>query len=125
MEGVLKNAKIPQFDGRQDKFAQWSYTFLSICAISGCKEVLVSDTVQVPNESTILDATNATHKEDIKLRTANNTAYALLTMVVNNPTAFQVIRNGCTTALPNGSARQAWKNLISIYQPKLKRIKWN
>ena len=118
MEGILKSTKIPYFDGKSEKFAQWSYTFLSICSIAGCKEVLVSDTVQVPAETVDLDPLDPANDQDIKLRKANSTAYALLTMVINNPTAFQAIRNGCTTALPNGSAREAWKNLIRIYQPK-------
>jgi hypothetical protein len=52
------------------------------------------------------------------LRKANSVAYALLTVVVKDVTGFQAIRNGCTDDLPSRSAREAWKNLIRIYQPK-------
>jgi hypothetical protein len=39
MEGLLKSTKIPVFEGKHEKFAQWSYTFLSVCAIPGWKQV--------------------------------------------------------------------------------------
>jgi hypothetical protein len=39
-------------------------------------------------------------------------------MTVTDTTGFQAIRNGCTSELPSGSARQAWKNLVRIFQPK-------
>ena len=116
MEGLLKSTKIPFFDGKQEKFSQWSYTFLSVCAIAGCKEVLINDNYAVPKESETLDATNDADK--ILARKANATAYALLTVVIKDPTGFQAIRNGCTTDLPNGSARLAWKNITRIYKPK-------
>ena len=45
---MLKGQKVPNFEGKKDKFPQWSYTFLSICVIAGCKDALVSDTYDVP-----------------------------------------------------------------------------
>jgi spore germination protein YaaH len=116
MEGLLKSTKIPVFEGKHEKFAQWSYTFLSVCAISGWKQVLLDDNLAVPAESENLDP--VTDAALLLLRKANSAAYALLTVVVKDVTGFQAIRNGCTDDLPSGSAREAWKNLIRIYQPK-------
>ena len=81
METILKGQKIPTFEGKKEKFAQWSYTFLSICAIAGCKEVLSSDTYKVPAEKDVLDP--KTQDAEIKARQANSTAYALLTITIN------------------------------------------
>ena len=103
---------------RKEKFAQWSYTFLSICMIAGCKEVLTSDTYAVPAANAVLDP--ITDAAELIARKANNTAYALLTISIKDATGFQAIRSAVTTDLPEGSARQAWKNLLTIYQPKSK-----
>ena len=118
MEGVLRGQKVPQFEGKKEKFPQWSFTFLSVCMFTGCKDALISDTYQVPAEAAVLDETTAAGKEDLQKRRANDSAYALLTICIKDPTGFQAIRNGVTTDLPNGSARQAWKNILRIYQPK-------
>jgi hypothetical protein len=118
MDSILKSTKIPVFEGNKDKFSQWAYTFLSICAISGCKDALVNENFAVPLENEVLDPTDAADVFKATNRKANATAYALLTVVVKHSTGFQAIRNGVTKDLPNGSAREAWKNLIRIYQPK-------
>jgi hypothetical protein len=107
MESILKGQKIPAFEGKKEKFAQWSYTFLSFCAIMECKEVLTSDTYKVPKSSEDLD--DDLNKSAIKARKANASAYALLTILIKDPTGFQAVRNGKTEDLPDGSARQAWK----------------
>ena len=111
MESVLKGQKIPPFEGKKEKFAQWSYTFLSFCAIMGCKQVLISDDYKVPKHDEDLD-------NDLNKAEANSAAYALLTITIKDPTGFQAVRNGKSTDLPDGSARLAWKNLLRIYQPK-------
>jgi hypothetical protein len=64
------------------------------------------------NLNTVTDA------DKVQIRKANSAAYALLTVVVKDVTGFQAIRNGCTDDLPSGSARESWKNLIRINQPK-------
>jgi hypothetical protein len=114
-DSILKGQKIPHFEGKKEKFAQWSYTFLSICAIAGCKEALVSDTYNVPPSDLEL---NDLQEDLLKRRKANATAYAMLTITVKDSTGFQAVRNGVTKSLPDGSAREAWKNLLKIYQPK-------
>jgi hypothetical protein len=78
MEGLLKSQKVPTFEGKKEKFAQWSFTFLSICQITGCKQVLTSDTYVVPDESDILDP--VTDAAALLARKANDTFYALLTI---------------------------------------------
>jgi hypothetical protein len=74
----------------------------------------LDDSIAVPKESDNLNT--VTDADKFLIRKANSAAYALLTVVVKDVTGFQAIRNGCT--LPSGSAREAWKNLIRIYQPK-------
>jgi hypothetical protein len=54
MDSLLKNAKLPFFDGKTEQVAQWSYTFLSICAIAGCREVLKDPFIVIPAESDVL-----------------------------------------------------------------------
>jgi hypothetical protein len=115
MESILKGQKVPHFEGKKEKFAQWSFTFLSFCEIIGCKDALVSDTFKCPASTEVI---NDLQEEKKNARQANSTAYALLTITVKDPTGFQAIRNGKTSELPNGSAREAWKNLLRIYQPK-------
>ena len=118
MDGLLKSQKMPNFEGKKEKFAQWSYTFLSICMIAGCKEVLKSDIYAVSAATAVLDP--MTDAAEIIARKANSTAYALLTVSIKDATGFQAISCAVTTDLPEGSARQAWKNLLTIYQPKSK-----
>jgi hypothetical protein len=114
MDSLLKNAKLPFFDGKSEKFAQWSYTFLSICAIAGCKEVLTDENLMIPLEGAILDP--ATDADLITLRKANNTAYSLLLITVKDPVGFQAIRNGKDKDHPSGLASLAWKNIFRIYK---------
>jgi hypothetical protein len=126
MDGVLKGQRIPHFEGKREKFPQWSFTFLSICHISGCRDALTSDTYGVPPESMELDS--ALDQDDLipeRKRKANAQAYALLTICIKDPTGFQAIRNGVSTDLPSGDARQAWKNLLRIYQPKTTTQKYD
>jgi gag-polypeptide of LTR copia-type len=118
MEGLLKSQNVPTFEGKKEKFALWSFSFLSICQIPGCKQVLTSDSYVVPDETDVLDP--VTDAAAILARKANDTAYGLLTISVKDETGFQALRNGITDELPSGSARHAWKNIISIYQPKSK-----
>jgi hypothetical protein len=115
MAEATKGQKCPRFDGKREKFPMWSYTFLSFCNINKCREALTSDTFNVPAETAVLDP--ATQQAAIARREANSYAYALLTCVVTDPTGHMAIRNGCTTPLPSGSAREAWRNLLRIYQP--------
>ena len=70
METILKGQKIPTFEGKKEKFPQWSYTFLSICAIAGCKEVLISDTYKVPAANATLDP--KTQDAEIQARKINH-----------------------------------------------------
>jgi hypothetical protein len=93
----------------------WSYTFLSFCNINEYRKALTNDNYNVPAETSILNP--ATQVAAIAIRYANSNAYALLTCVVTNPTGHMAIRNGCTTPLPSGSASEAWRNLLRIYQP--------
>jgi hypothetical protein len=118
MEGILKGQKIPHFEGKREKFPQWSFTFLSICMIAGCKQVLTSDTYVVPAEAEVLSNIDPDHEEALIARKANSTAYALLTICIKDATGFQAVRNGVSTGLPNGDARKAWQNIVRIYQPK-------
>jgi gag-polypeptide of LTR copia-type len=116
MEAILKSQKIPIFEGKKEKFAHWSYTFLSVCMLVQCKEVLLDDNYGVPKSTDTLDPED--DAEEIIKRKANNTAYALLTITIKDSTGFQAVRSATTKDLPDGCARTAWKNLIRIYQPK-------
>jgi hypothetical protein len=100
MEGLLKSQKVPTFEGKKEKLAQWSFT-LSICQIADCKQVFASD----PEETDVLDP--VTNAEDLLARKANDTAYSLLTISVKDESCFQAVRNGITDELPSGSARKA------------------
>jgi hypothetical protein len=110
----LSSTLIFFFDGKTEKFAQWSYTFLSICAIAGCKEVLTDENINIPLERTMLDP--AKDADLIILRKANNTAYSLLLITVKDPVGFQAIRNGKDNGHPSGLASLAWKNIVRIYK---------
>jgi hypothetical protein len=121
MEAILKSQKIPIFKGKKEKFAQWSYTFLSVCMLVQCKEVLIDDNYDVPNSTEILDPENDADK--IIRRKANNTAYALLTIAIKDSTGFQSVRSATTSDFPDGCARTAWKNLDRIFQPKSNKQK--
>jgi hypothetical protein len=125
MDGILRGQKIPPFEGKKEKFPQWSFTFLSICMIAGCKDALTEDTFDVPAEADILDPADVAMAIPIINRKANSTAYALLTICIKDATGFQAVRNGITTDLPNGSAREAWKNLVRIFQPKTTTQKYD
>jgi hypothetical protein len=82
--------------------------------ITGCKQVLTSDTYAVPTEAAVLDP--ETQAAQILARKSNDTAYELLKISVKDETGFHAFRNGVTTDLPSGSAREDWKT----YQPKSK-----
>jgi hypothetical protein len=76
MDGVLRGQKIPPLDGKKEKFPQWSFTFLSICMIAGCKDALTLDTFAVPAEADTLDPADPEMAIPIIIRKANSTAFA-------------------------------------------------
>jgi hypothetical protein len=106
--------KIPHLKERKKNFLNGH----SICMIAGCKDAWTLDTFDVPAEADILDPVDPLMTVPIMNRKANSTAYALLTICSKDTTEFQAVRNGVTTDLPNGSAREATKNLVRIFQPK-------
>jgi hypothetical protein len=97
-DSILKGQKIPHFEGKKE--AQWSYIFLSICAIDGCKEALVSDTYNVPASDLELNDLQA---DLLKRRKANAKAYAMLTITVKDSTGLKLsemgLQNHCLMAV--------------------------
>ena len=59
---IIKGQKLPSFDGKKDKFTQWSFTFLSLCALAECKEVLIDGNYDVPADNKV----NPTQDEEKK-----------------------------------------------------------
>jgi hypothetical protein len=114
MDSLLKTQSYPFFDGKSEKFAQWSYTLLSICAIAGFREVLTDENLVIPPDADTLDP--AKQRAEIPLRKANTTAYSLLLITIQDPIGFQAIRNGVYGDHPNGLASLAWKNFVRIFK---------
>jgi hypothetical protein len=76
---------------------------------AGCKDSLTIDTFDVPAVADILHPHYPLMTIPIMNRKANSTANALLTLCIKDTTGFQAVRNGVTTDLPNGSARELGK----------------
>ena len=65
------------------------------------------------------DKNDVKNKTDLlKLKAANDLAYNMLMLAVDDPISFEAVSSACTGDLPDGDAALAWSKLESIYAKK-------
>ena len=102
-----------QFSGKQEDYVMWAAKFLSYAQVKGFKKVLLGTEV-VPHSSTVIIESD---KEKLRIRKANDMAYSMLNISVNDDVSFGAIFNAVTEKLPDGDAKMAWDNLKTIFKP--------
>ena len=114
MEEDNKSFRPSVFSGKQEDYIMWAAKFMSYGQVKGFKTILTG-TQKAPNYDKELDPT--TDSTLLRLRKANDLAYSMLNMSVKDPVSFGAIFNASTKELPDGDARQAWLNIMSIFKP--------
>ena len=115
------------FKGTTKDFTMWYERFLSGAHLKGPnnKKVLLG-LLTVPKESENLEAgTPDITKVKRTNRKANNQAYNMLLMAVDDETSFGAVSGSKTTDLPNGDAEKAMKAMIRIWKPKKSTKKYS
>ena len=129
-----RTIKVIVFSGEKENFTDyWEAQFLARTSHCGFKELLTRCKLEeVPKDSTILEATQADEKEQIRIKYLNKEAFEDLILLIDTSTAaekvyFRIIKGCKTKNYPNGNAPKAWKYLCNKYidrsAPKLNKIK--
>ena len=114
--------KIAPFSGKQTDWPVWREKFMARARRKGYKNILIGKD-KAPDDSEMLDKTNAAHKEKIALRDANEMAYEALLLLIDGEqatgrVAFNIVRGSKTEELADGDAALAWKRLCDKYEPR-------
>src|SRR5210317_1993881 len=117
LETYLKHNKTISFSGKQSDWRIWQSKFLSNASSKGYRQIL-DGKVEVPNDSTVINISTDAGKKQQKLRDKNREAYHDLIFSCNDEVSIGAIEAATSNDYEEGNARQAWKNLLEIYQPQ-------
>ena len=79
------------------------------------KEVLMGK-IKIPDATDVLDETKDEDKKEILFRKANEAVYDELILAMMDDVCFNIVCNAKSSKLPDGDARQAWKDLLSKFE---------
>ena len=113
----FKSIKIISFSGKQSDWQIWSLKFLMNSSTRGYRGILEGKEV-VPMDATVINPATDEGKKQLKLWEKNREAYNALVLSCNDEVSLGAIEAAMSTDYAEGSARQAWKNLLEIYQPQ-------
>lgn len=111
--------KFPRFSGKEPDWYRWSLCFLSYAALEGYVEILKNKQVVAMSDDDV-----AHHVEKGKeltdtqntRRVQNSHAYHDLLAACQNDRSFSCVARAMTDKLPNGDAKQAWRNLTACFE---------
>ena len=112
IEAELKSTRVVPFSGKKEDWDMWQIKHVGRACVRGTYGVLMG-TTKIHKIAAGKAATDP-EKEIIEL---NTIAYNDLLQSCSEAISFNLVRNGITDDLPDGSAAQAWKNLCSKYSP--------
>src|SRR5210317_644145 len=118
IETYLRHNKTIPFSGKQSDWRIWQSKFLSNASSKGYRQILEGK-VEVPNDSTEIDINTDAGKKQQKLRDKNREAFNDLIFSCNDEVSIGAIEAATSDDYEEGNARQAWKNLLEIYQPQM------
>jgi len=117
-----KAFQVINFNGKQLNWPIWEEKFLACDRRKGYKDILLGK-VEVPIDSTLIDASTPAGKEQAKMRKLNDVAFEELILSVNTSegtgkVVFKLIK-GCKTAdLKDGNSKLAWTRFCNKFAPK-------
>jgi len=111
-----KSVKNVPFTGKRADYEKWSKRFLSYAEMKKVKKVLLGlEKPPAASESLNLDDKN---DQDLqRIWQANDLAFNMLMLAVDDPISFEAVSSGCMDSLPDGDAALAWEKL-KIYMPR-------
>ena len=71
-----------------------------------------------PTDSVVIDPLTESGKKQLKLREKNKEAYNALVLSCDDEVSLGAIETAVSSDYEEGDAKQAWDNLLEIYQPK-------
>jgi hypothetical protein len=101
--------KVPVFRGTDEKWDMWKAQFKAYAHHKKFLGVLLGD------DKAKAEKEKLTEKEDIRIRKANDAAYASLIMACKGG-AFGHVNSARNEDFPNGSAAIAWEKLSKVYE---------
>jgi hypothetical protein len=106
---ATSSVKVPIFRGTNEKWDMWKAQFKAYAHHKGFLAVLLGSEVAKGETVTLTD------KADIRIRKANDAAFASLIMACKSG-AFGHVNGARPTEFPNGSAKVAWEKLEAVYE---------
>jgi hypothetical protein len=107
--------KLKAFSGKDDDWPFWSPQFLARAESKGYRCIAEGDEV-APRDDEVLGTSDV---RKAKLRQLNKLGYSeLLSLMTESRVAFLLVKKARTQGLPNGSLKEAWKNLKDRFEPK-------
>ena len=116
-DSILKSVKVIKFNGKQSDWRTWSAKFMPFATSQEFEDILTGDIV-VPNDNAMINVNTKEGKRQLKLRQKNQEAYTALMMSMMDSVCIGAVEAAKTDTFKKGDARQAWENLIEMFQPK-------
>ena len=110
-----KAIRIIPFSGKESDWRMWSRKFLARARLREYKDILTG-TEKAPAAGTVIDENTDQGKKQKKNKIANEKAYNDLLLSCEDEVCFGAVDEAITTALPDGDANLAWKNLMARYE---------
>jgi len=112
-----KTIRVITFKGKKNDHCKWSGKFLAAARMKKYADVLLQK-VKVPSEDEDIDESNENGKKQMKIRMANEKAFADLILSCEDDISYSIVAGSVTKDLPSGDAGLAWSRLENKYKPK-------
>jgi gag-polypeptide of LTR copia-type len=113
------SSQVFKFSGRQADFDMWSKKFLAYAHIKGFKSAYV--TPHKKSEKEVTDKLSKSKeqvelsKEELAQSLANDQAYQLLILVIEDAVSFEAVDSAKSIHYPEGDAHLAWSKLLALH----------
>ena len=115
--GNLRSICVINFSRKHSDWRKWSFKFLSYAGLKGHDDILLGNVI-APDNDEVIDETTDQGKAKMELRKKNKEAFTALALSIDDDTSIRAVEVKITDKYKTGSAKQAWDNLLEIYQPK-------
>lgn len=123
-----KSVRIIRFSGKVAEWRIWSLKFLAYASVKGYKSILLGNDVIMSKQTfDAIDRNTDEGKELVatqeKLQKKNVEAYNALVLSLDDEVSLGAVETAITDEFPDGNAKQAWDNLLEIFEPKTRSNK--
>ena len=107
----FKEMRIVEFSGNEDEWPKWSKKFMAVTKLKKFANI-IDGSMPVPK------LTDNLNENDTAIRDLNQTAYCCLLHCMIDEISFSLVDTAKIKDLPDEDAALAWKNLLTMHEPK-------